>query len=364
MKILLILMTLISKSAFSRLQFEDATSPELLTSARALAMGNSYASLVDDSAAAFYNPAGLGTVRGFKLDLAHIHFELNNDFLDITGGSGNFFEAIEKYDDAFTSGGVRSLLADNPGNSTHARLNLFPNVTFRWLTFGYLYSQQQKARLESQTADFEIAERQDSGPVMAAAFSFFGGVVKLGATATHLTRKEIYRDTPQNQQVNISGDDYSRGQMTHIVASTRITFPVAFIPAISVVSRNLGSNQWYNVDLAGAPEEIPETMDIAFSITPFTGKGSRLHIEIGRKDISNQYEDVPDARKLQGGIEWNYRRKIFIRAGYGDGWGSGGFGIKGRSFTFDLSTYAVEQSLDGFREDEDRRYAINIASGF
>jgi hypothetical protein len=363
MKILLLLMTFFSQSAYSVLQFEDASTPELLTSARALGMGNSYASLVDDSAAAFYNPAGLGTVRGFKLDLAHIHFELNNGFLDVTG-DGSFFDSIEKYDDAFKSDGVRSLLADNPGNATHARLNLFPNVTFRWITLGYLYSQQQKARLESQSADFEIAERQDSGPVLAAAFSLFGGIVKFGATATYLTRKEIFEDTPSGQQVDISEDDYSRAEMTHIVASTRITFPVAFIPAISVVSRNIGSNKWYNADLAGAPEEIPETMDVALSITPFTGKGSRLHIEIGRKDVANKYEDIPDARKLQGGVEWNYRRKIFIRAGYGDGWGSGGFGIKGRRFTFDLSTYAVEQSLDGFREEEDRRYAINIASGF
>ena len=364
MKILLLVLTLISQNAFSRLQFEDATSPELLTSARALAMGNSYASLVDDSAAAFYNPAGLGTVRGLKLDLAHIHFELNNGFLDVTGGSGNFFESIEKYDDAFQSDGVRSLLADNPGNSTHARVNLFPNITYRWITLGYMYSQQQKARLASQNADFEIAERQDSGPVLAAAFSLFGGVIKFGATATYLTRREIFRDTPANVQTDIKKEDYSRAEMTHIVASTRITFPVRLIPAISVVSRNIGSNQWYSEDLAGAPDEIPETTDVAFSITPFTGKGSRLHIEIGRKDIANKYEDVPDSRKLQGGIEWNYRRKIFVRAGYGDGWGSGGFGIKGRRFTFDLSTYAIEQSLDGFREEEDRRYAINIASGF
>lgn len=364
MKVLLLLLIFFSHNSIARLQFEDATSPELITSARALAMGNSYASLVDDSMAAFYNPAGLGTVRGFKLDLAHIHFELNNGFLDVTSGSGNFLEAIEKYDDAFSSSGVRSLLADNPGSSTHARFNLFPNITYRWITLGYMYSQQQKARLESQNADFELAERQDSGPVIAAAFSLFGGIVKFGATATYLTRREIFRDTPANTQVDINKSDYSRAEMTHIVASTRITFPVKFIPAISVVSRNIGSNKWYNADLAGAPEEIPETTDVAFSITPFTGKGSRLHIEIGRKDLANKYEDVPDSRKLQGGIEWNYRRKIFVRAGYGDGWGSAGFGIKGRRFTFDLSTYAVEQSADGFREDEDRRYAINIASGF
>ena len=363
MKILIFFITIYSSSAFSRLYFEDATSPELITSARALAMGNSYSSLVDDSMAAFYNPAGLGTVRGLKIHLTNIHFELNNGFLDATSGKGSFFESIEKYDDAFKSSGVRALLADSPG-STHARLNLFPNITYRWITLGYLYSHQQKARLESTTADFELAERQDSGPVLALAFSMFGGIMKFGASATYLTRKELYRDTPAATALSIGKEDYSRGEMTHLVAGTRFTLPIKFIPSFSLVSRNTSDSSWYNTDLAGAPEDIPQTTDASISITPFTGRGSRLHIEIGRKDIGNQYKFVPSGRKLQGGIEWNYHRKMFLRAGFGDGWGSAGFGVRGKSFQFDLSTYAVEQSLEGYREKEDRRYAINIASGF
>ncbi len=364
MKILLLSLFIFSNSAYSRLYFEDAASPELVTSARALAMGNTYASLVDDSFAAFYNPAGLGTVRGFRFHLTNIHFELNNGFLDVTSGQGNFLDAIDKYDDAFKSDGVRDLLADNPGHMTHARINLFPNITYRWITLGYLYSQQQRARLEDVTSDFELAERVDSGPVLSLAFSLFGGIVKFGATATYLTRKEIYSDTPASSPVDIEKEDYSRASMTHIVASTRITFPVFVLPTISVVARNAGENKWYNEDLAGAPEEIPQTYDASISITPFTGRMSRLHIEIGRKDLSNEYEDVPDQRKLQAGIEWGYRRSYFFRLGYGDGWGSGGIGVRSKKFVFDLSTYAVEASADGFREEEDRRYAINLSSGF
>ncbi len=363
MKLFLLIILLHAQSSFARLYFEDATSPELITSARALAMGNSYSSLVDDSMAAFYNPAGLGTVRGLSLHLTNIHIEMNNGFFDATSGSGNFFDAIDKYDDAFTSEGVRDLLADNPG-TTHARFNFFPNITYRWITLGYMYSQQQKARLESSTSDFEIAERLDTGPVLALAFSMFGGVVKVGASAVHLTRKEIFRDTPQNQAVNINKEDYSRATMTHVTASTRVTFPVRYLPTFSVVSRNAGDASWGSEDLAGAPEEIPQTTDISASITPILSKGSRIHIEIGRKDLGNKYENVPNERKLQGGIEWNYRRSIFVRAGYGDGWGSGGIGIRTRNVAFDLSTYAVEASEDGFREDEDRRFAIHLSSGF
>ena len=77
-----------AKNSFAILPFEDAVSPELVTSSRALALGNHYASKVDDSWAAFYNPAGLGTVRGLQFHLANIHLELNNGFLDVASNGG------------------------------------------------------------------------------------------------------------------------------------------------------------------------------------------------------------------------------------------------------------------------------------
>ncbi len=55
---------------------------------------------------------------------------------------------------------------------------------------------------------------------------------------------------------------------------------------------------------------------------------------------------------------------MFFRLGYGDGWGSGGIGVRNKDFAFDLTTYAIEASDDGYREDEDRRYVISLSSGF
>ena len=57
-------------------------------------------------------------------------------------------------------------------------------------------------------------------------------------------------------------------------------------------------------------------------------------------------------------------RKMFVRFGFGDGWGSGGVGVRNKDFQFDLTTYAIEASDEGYREKEDRRYAISISQGF
>lgn len=351
--------------AHAILYFEDATSPELVTSARALAMGNAYMSKVDDGWAAFYNPAGLGTVRKLQFHLTNIHLETNNGFLDITGGSGSFFKSVSNYSDAFSADGVRTLLAANPGNISHARFNFFPNITYRGITLGWMYSQQQRARIKSSTDPFEVAERVDSGPVMALSASLFGGIIKFGASAVLLTRKQVVKDFLPTEPTSISLDtDYKGGTTTLLTASTRITLPFFLLPTFSVVVRNSSNSDWYDAKYSGAPDKIPQTVDGSFSITPFTSRTGRLHFEIAFKDMGNRYDYVPNNRKVVGGFEFDIMRRYFFRGGFGDGWGSGGIGVRNDKFIFDLTTYAVEASKDGYRQEEDRRYVLNLAMGY
>jgi hypothetical protein len=366
MKKLLTFILLISfQSAHALLYFEDASSPELITSARALAMGGAYMSKVDDGWAAFYNPAGLGSVRKLQFHLTNIHLETNNGFLDITGGSGSFFESVSNYSDAFSADGVRNLLADNPGNISHARFNFFPNLTYRGITIGWMYSQQQRARIKSADDKFEIAERVDYGPVLSFSASLFGGIIKFGATGIILTRKQMSLEFDSTESTDIDVDrDYKKGTMTHLTAATRITIPVFMLPTFSLVVRNSSQAQWYDPEHAGVPDQIPSTVDGSFSLTPFASRTSRLHFEIGAKDMGNRYTDVPNNRKVMGGFELDMYRTFFFRGGFGDGWGSGGIGVRNDKFIFDLTTYAIEASQDGYRQEEDRRYVLNLAMGF
>lgn len=363
MFILITLIFLSAKNAFALLPFDDATSPELITSARALAMGNAYMSKADDGWAAFYNPAGLGTARGLKVHLMNLHIESNTGFLNITG-QGGIQDSIGKYSEAFQPTALRQLHVDDPGNLSHARLNLFPNITYRGFTLGYMYSQQNRSRLKSVSDSFEIAERIDSGPVFALSTSLFGGILKFGASATYLTRRQLQKDFAANEAVSIDKEvDYTGGSMTHIVAGTRITLPFKFLPTFSAVLRNSSNTQWDSPSFSGTPDRIPQTVDYGFSITPNLGRTFRMHIEVNIKDAGDRYTDVSAYRKLMAGIEFDYMRAMFVRFGYGDGWGSAGIGVRNDKFMFDLTTYAQEASDDGTREDEDRRFILSISSG-
>lgn len=354
---------LVTVPAWAKLDFEDAAFPEFVTSARALAMGNAYISKVDDSWSAFYNPAGLGTVRKPQFHLANIGLEASSGLLNALGG-GPAYEFPGNYIDSFDPEKMREQLAKNQGELAHSRINLFPNVTVRGLTLGYLFSQRDRSIINDDAANmFEIAERRDQGPVMALNASFFGGVFKVGASAVYLMRKELYKEFGPTDPIEISGNDFKNGKSLQVTAGARLTLPWTFIPTFSAVLRNATNNDFEAASGGGLPDAIKQTVDLGFSITPQIGKASRLHLEANLKDFNNAY-DTDYKRRLAAGMELDFNRRIFVRAGWGDGWGSGGIGVRSRVFILDLTTYAVDRSLDGFREEEDRRWVIQIASGF
>jgi hypothetical protein len=360
--LLFFLLTLTSK-AEAALDFEDHAFPEFVTSARALAMGNAYLNKVDDSWSAFYNPAGLGTVRGPQFHLGNLHMEVSSGLMDYVG-AGSALEIPTKFLSSFDMENLRSELSKHQGKLVHSRFNFFPNVTVRGLTLGYLFTQRNRGIINNDvTNNFEIAERRDQGPVLSLSGSIFGGVLKIGASAVYLNRRELYKSFGPTDPVSVSESDYKTGKSLQLTAASRLTLPFTLLPTFSLVLRNATDNDYEDIGAGGAPGLIRQTMDAGFSITPQISKTSRLHMEVNLKDLNNAYR-TDYKRRAAAGVEWDFIRRIFIRAGWGDGWGSGGIGVRSRTFIFDLTTYAVDRSHDGFREEEDRRWVLSLSSGF
>ena len=364
LKLLLFLGTFaVTTSAFAKLDFEDHAFPEFVTSARALAMGNAYICKVDDSMSAFYNPAGLGTVRKPELHLFNVSAEASNKLLNIIS-QGPATDIPGNYKDTFDPQQMRSMLVKDQGQLASSRIQSFPNLTVRGLTMGYMFSQRNRAIINNDTANhFEMAERRDHGPVFALNGSFFGGILKVGATGIYLISRDLYKDVAPNATTKIQDSDYKYGRGLQLTGGVRLTLPVALLPTFSAVLRNATNNDFEGAKSGGPPDAIKQTVDYGFSITPQIGKITRVHLEANLKDAMNAY-DTDYKRRLAAGMEIDFNRRIFIRAGYGDGWGSAGIGARGRTFQFDLTTYAVDRSLDGFRKEEDRRWVLSLSSGF
>jgi hypothetical protein len=347
------------------IDFEDAVFPEILSSARAQAMGNAYICKVDDSHAAFYNPAGLGSVRLSHYHLTNFHLEMNKGWIDTSGG-GKAIDAVSNFTKGFQLDGIRELFEEKgyKDQLTHTKFQTMPNIIFRYLTAGFAIKKNTRTYLGPQDGDkFEYAERLDYGPYVAANLSFGGGILKIGATGMVLTRHEIQDDVDIDETIEIGGEDYKKGSSEYVIAGSRLTLPMRWLPTVAAVLHN-ATDAKFKGRGAGAPEVIRQQLDVGFSLTPQIANVSRLHLEVNYKDIGFAHNGVSAARKLVFGGEIDVARAFFIRGGYGDGFGSFGLGIKSKTIEFDLTTYAVDTTTNDFRGKEDRRFSLSLSAGF
>lgn len=343
--------------------FEDGSFPEIFVSGRALAMGNAYLSKVDDAWATFYNPAGLGTIRNANLHLFNIHTEFNKALMDVSS-SGSTTEIPKNVINILDASKARNLLTQNPGKPVHTRMGFFPNFTTRYFSTGFVYSQQNRLHMETATSNFEVAERIDYGPTVAANFSLLGGIIKIGVSAIWLVRKQFIDEFALSDPVVMNESDYQTGNMLYYTGGMRITLPMWGLPSLSAVVRN-GLEKEFNRSGKGssAPDAIPRTVDLGLSFTPQIGRATRFHFELNYRDVSNKFQ-TDDSRRILGGLEIDYMRAFFVRMGYGDGYGSFGLGVRSKSVIVDLTSYAVDTTEGSYRGQEDRRFALSLSSGY
>jgi hypothetical protein len=350
----------VSSNSFA-IGFEDMVFGELVPTARAYGLGNAYMNKVDDAWSSFYNPAGLGTVRAASFHLGNFHMEGNKGSLDVLGGPAS--EYPDKISSLLDVADTYNILKDRPGTLIQNRGAIYPNFTMRFLSIGYMYSVQRRATLETTTSPYEYAFRRDHGPVMAANISLMGGILKFGASAVYINRKELIKDFANGSPIVINDSDYKNGDMMYVTGAAKLSLPMFALPAISVVVRNTSADD-FSGSASERPNRIRQQVDMALSFTPQIGTMSRVHLEAVYRDLHRGHPEVDSKRRVAAGIEIDYARSIFVRAGYGDSYGSFGIGVRSRSVIVDLATYAVDTTNGSWRGKEDRRFAMTLSSGF
>lgn len=363
-KCFLTFILLYSFHAFALIGFEDAIFPELASSSRAEAMGNAFICKVDDASAAFYNPAGLGTVRYPHLHLSNFLLESNRGLMKAATG-GTLSNALSNVTKGFSLDGIRQLIKGSPREIAHSKLQALPNFTMRYFSLGFLVAKRTRATVTDtlSTTGFEFADRLDLGPYAAVNFSMFGGVFKVGASGVILTRKEINSAADPNATLTVGSNSYNKGTAAIVTTGARLTLPIEFLPTIAVKMHNTLKKS-FSAGGAGAPTTIPSSIDVGASITPQIGTSTRIHLEFNYKDIGGEYSGISMTRRMLMGLEVDFARTFYFRLGYGDGFGSGGIGIRTPRLEFDLTTYAVDTTASSFRGKEDRRFVLGLSSGF
>ena len=365
--LLVILAAIFSSGVSARIYFNDGVFPELAVSARALAMGNAYLSKTDDTAAVWYNPAGLGTVRHPRFHLSNLHLEINKGWADALGHGINLKNPLG----LFKPDHVRQLLLKNKGSLYHGRVQMVPHMTLRYFSLGVLYVSRVRGHIgKEDNAPFEFADRRDWGPYLAFNLSFFGGIAKIGLTTIYLNRSEYYSERPADQTFSGRGYDARRGNIILGTAGFRLTLPWEALPTFSLKVNNVLEEEF---KLAGKPRfplAIPRSMDFGFSLTPQISRTTRLHLEFNYRDLTKEFPSnierrrgVTQSRRPAFGMELDFARRMFFRMGYADGFGSLGIGLSQRGVEYHLSTYATETTLSRFHGKQDRRFVLSFSKG-
>ncbi|MCY4643100.1 MAG: hypothetical protein OXB88_00620 [Bacteriovoracales bacterium] len=342
-------------SLFARAQvdFEDGVFPEIVPSSRALAMGNAFVARVDDESAPFYNPAGLGSVRGWNFHLSNFLLEFSKDFSrEVTTDMSNTFKYMA---DSFDLDGLRKVHQNSPGHSANTRFSMMPNLTTRFLSFGLFYVRHIKTFYGGRDGDrFEFADRTDSGPYIGANFSLWGGIFKGGLSLIRLKRYEVRGDADMGSSFTPASSQRSKGTMRLYIAGARIILPFKTLPTLSATLHNVEDEEFTAAHNGWqAPQSIVPNLAVGVSITPYVGRGKKLHIEINHKDLEKNREMENSARWMAG-MELNFSKALFLRAGYRNNFISGGIGVRTKTFHFDLSSYAKGKHSERFPKTEDR----------
>ena len=350
----------LSGSVQAGMIFEEPVFPEVIVSGRAMAMGNAYIAHVSDAAAAFYNPAGLGSMRGSQFSISNFLVEANRNWLSIEGASNNdgYFDQIQQ---GFRVEGIRKMLLNNRDKMMQQRIQFLPNYTTRYLTFGYLFSNMLRGYIGSDVADqFEFAARRDHGPYMATNFSLAGGIFKLGASVMYLNRREAQGSVVPTNAVDM-GQYYARGKATIFTGGVKLTFPWAWLPTLAATWHNMGQNKFTHQQ-GVTINDILTTIDVGLGITPLLSNEIRLHLEINYKDIRRKYTTLARYRRWLVGLEFDMFRVVYLRAGYGDGYLSGGLGFRTKHVALDITAYQVSTKLDHHPHYADRRLALEVST--
>ncbi len=316
-------------------------------------MGEAYLPMADDGASSlFYNPAGFGKIRKLGVEAMNFQVQLNSqytshfdtNFYKVTSLS-SYAPALAKMSGAF------------PGISTA----YVPTMAFRGFGFGILFENRLAATSSNGTIRYR--SRYSMIPAVGGALRLASGVLRIGYSLQWVN--QVSGDRTVSATANPLG--YNQGLAKGSALSNNfglaLTLPFAYLPALNVVARNVGSATYraFTVlpagqNTVGVPTADPMTLDASVSFQPKTGAGGGFNLVFEGRDLTNQ-SAIAILSRLAAGSEFTFREKFAIRLGIGSGYPTAGIGLRTSQADFSLSWFS-EETGSSFRSERDSRFMM------
>ena len=333
---------------------------QFFTGTRQLGMGGAYVGVVDDETALVTNPAGVGKVREFTLNL----------FNPQVGGSVADTNLINlgNYNQATDVQGLLALLNQAKGTAVDGRASIFPSVVMPNFGVGALYNTRYDALVNPATNVYTFNYLSDLSGAMAFSVRFLGGVVKLGFNGRFIDRTEVVLSAPATATGLSLGSLRREGTGIASDVGLILSAPIVWLPAISAVAHDVGGTSYGGRAIAGAattfrPADTPTTIDAAFSVFPILGRRAHMALTFEAHDLLTIGQEVDLMRRAHVGAEIGFADFFFVRGGMNQRYWTAGLEFATRFFQLQAASYGEEIGTPS-ATIEDRRWVGAMAIRF
>jgi hypothetical protein len=320
--------------------------------ARAAGMGDAFLTLADDGASGlFINPAAFASGKAMTADLLNVSLEANQDLFN--GADINTLKAtnLAAYAPTLPAG-------EYPGfGFTFVPAFSGPNVGF-----GILMQARNAASVTAGSVSYRSSYR--FVPAVGVGTRLAGGLFKVGYSLQYINKAEgEVTGIPTSSSPLGYHQQLAQGSAISHNVGVSIAVPVAYVPTLSVVARNVLGATYKNFsvisfasNITGVPASDPMTVDLGFSLQPrFRGGGFMTWSAQVRDATEQSGFSLLDRTSL--GFEANIRNLFALRAGYALGalHAGGGFRTQRAEINFAWHTEELGTPATSSRE---RRWMV------
>ncbi|NBX76266.1 MAG: hypothetical protein EBQ92_06905 [Proteobacteria bacterium] len=324
-----------------------------------LAQGNACTASVSGYASHFYNPAGFTRFRRKNTELHLVVGEAQ------TSGST---AGIVLENKAIGLHHLLSPFQDNPDQYQFLSISTLPAITFRNFSFAILGNTQVAALSNGSAIDIDA--RQDIIPSLGYSHAFAGNILRLGISVKGLYRnqmKGVFQHSAINNLTETElGSLFREGMGLRADTGLLLVLPHRFLPTLGISWMNMfdthfQETHYLNSQSSGAPEKIPQSFHVGFSISPKFNREWSSTLSIDYRNIESYY--FPWRKHLHIGLELQRDNVLFFWAGLNQMYFTGGMGARLKGGHLELGTYAKDIGA-GNSYQEDRRYFLRYTISF
>ena len=340
--------------------------PRVMTSVRAMGMGNAFFGVSDDKYAAFYNPAGLAMNKSvWNIDIIPLSIGANSNMVSNVTDLGNMF--IQGGLDTDTI--VKTLDGMMGQYNNVSPITFFPAFTYKNWSFGlFLNSYANVLTYNKVMPTVSAKVHADAGAVLTYAHSFLKdkslhigvslmGIYRMGYSATY-TAVDI-----ANLNTNNVVNDILKNTGWGIFASVGVMYELPWLRKELNPRVGLSFNDFGYQSMADGLDKIQPTLNLSLAVSPnWEFISSNIVIDFNDLIFMNGTDDS-FGKRVNIGAEIGFWNRIFLRTGLHQGYWTAGAGvniwalrINYAYYTEELGAYAGQYS--------DQRHVLEVVIGW